>query len=181
MTQKKIHSTIVIRPVEPEEIAKLGDLERSAAELFRQQGLNDVAEGATIPPALALSFTRFGAALVAEADGQLAGFAFVASYDIHAHLYEVSVGQGFQGAGIGRKLVEAVCIWARDKQFKAMTLSTFSDVPWNAPFYETLGFCILEPHQWTPALFMLREHEEDAGLDIARRCIMRKDLVTNDR
>lgn len=180
MTHSASDTNIVVRPVEPDEIARLGDLERSAAELFRQHGLDDVAEGATIPPTLALAFTRFGAALVAEADGVLAGFAFVASYDIHAHLYEVSVAKDFQGSGIGRKLVEAVCDWAVEHEFKAVTLSTFSDVPWNAPFYQSIGFRILEPHQWTPALYMLREHEKDAGLDVARRCIMRKDLGRND-
>ncbi len=180
MKTKRNFPNIVIRPVAPDEIATLGDVERSAAELFGQHGYKDVAEGARIPPVFTLSFTRFGVALVALVDGRLAGFALGASYDRGAHLYEVSVAQGFQGAGIGRKLVEAICDWAQGEGFEAITLSTFSDVPWNAPFYETLGFRTLEPHQWTPAFFVLRAHEEDAGLDVARRCIMRKDLVKND-
>jgi GNAT superfamily N-acetyltransferase len=168
---------IVIRAAEPDELKRLGDIERSAGELFREQGLDDVADGSTVAPEFVVSFARFGAVLVAEADGTLAGFALVASYDRHAHLYEVSVSKDFQGEGIGRKLVGAVNEWARSKGFKAVTLSTFSDVPWNAPFYETIGFRQLAAHEWTPAFHVLRAHEEDAGLDIDRRCFMMKDLT----
>lgn len=168
---------IIIRPVEPDEISQLGDIERSAGELFRDQGMDDVAEGSVISPEFAISFTRFGAALVADVDGKLAGFALAAPYDRHAHLYEVSVAQAFQGTGIGRKLVEAVNGWAQENDFKAVTLSTFSDVPWNAPFYAKLGFRKLDLQEWTPAFYVLRAHEEDAGLDIDRRCFMKKDLA----
>jgi len=168
---------IVIRPVEPDEICELGDIERSAGELFRDHGMDDVAEGAVISPEFAISFTRYGAALVADVDGKLAGFALAAPYDRHAHLYEVSVAQGFQGAGIGRKLVEAVSDWAKEKGFKAMTLSTFSDVPWNAPFYAKLGFRKFDAHEWTPAFYVLHAHEENSGLDVDRRCFMKKDLA----
>lgn len=167
---------IVIRSAEPDEFTKLGEIERSAGELFRAHGMDDVAEGATVAPEFAISFARSGIALVAEADGTLAGFSLAASYDRDAHLYEVSVSRDFQGAGIGRKLVETVNGWAKEKGFKAITLSTFSDVPWNAPFYETLGFRKLGHFEWTPAFHVLRAHEEAAGLDVDRRCFMKKDL-----
>lgn len=168
--------SLVIRAAEPDEIAMLGEIERSAGTIFADHGMNDVAEGATMPPAFIVAFSRYGAALVADKDGTLAGFACAASFDVHAHLYEVSVARDFQGQGIGRSLVDAVCDWACEKGFKAITLSTFSDVPWNAPFYEKLGFRKLEQHAWTPAFHVLRAHEEDSGLDVARRCFMKKDL-----
>jgi len=172
--------SIIIRPAEPDEFSKLGDIERSAGELFRDHGMSDIAEGSVVPPEFAISFARYGAALVAEVEGNLAGFAFGASYDVHAHLYEVSVARAFQGKGIGRKLVDAIIEWANSKSFQAITLSTFSDVAWNAPFYETLGFRKLDAHEWTPAFHVLRAHEEDAGLDIDRRCFMRKELSVHD-
>jgi GNAT superfamily N-acetyltransferase len=168
--------TVIVRPVEPDEIALLNGIEKSAAELFRDNGLDDVAEGGHLPAGFVLAFTRYGAALVAEVDRTVAGFALAAPYDQHAHLYEVSVGRNFQGRGIGRELVEGVCSWAQTKDFVAITLSTFRDVPWNAPFYASMGFRILEAPEWTPAFHVLYGREEDAGLDVSRRCFMRKDL-----
>jgi GNAT superfamily N-acetyltransferase len=168
--------TVQIRPVEPDEIPLLGLIEKSAGELFRDHGMDDVANGGLMPANFILSFTRFGGALVADVEGTVAGFALVAAYDRHAHLYEVSVAREFQGQGVGRKLVEGACSWAVSQDYKALTLSTFSDVPWNAPFYATLGFDILPESEWSPAFHVLRGREEDAGLDITRRCFMRKEL-----
>ncbi|WOF73738.1 GNAT family N-acetyltransferase [Parvibaculaceae bacterium PLY_AMNH_Bact1] len=169
--------TVYIRPVEPDEIPLLGPIEKSAGELFRDQGMDDVADGGQMPATFILSFTRFGGALVADVDGAVAGFALVAAYDKHAHLYEVSVGREFQGQGIGRKLVLSACDWAVSHEYAALTLSTFSDVPWNAPFYATLGFGVLPESEWSPAFHVLRGREEDAGLDISRRVFMRKELA----
>ncbi len=168
--------TVSIRPVEPDEIPLLGDIEKSAVELFRDNGLDDVAEGGHLPPGFVLSFTRYGTILVADVDQTVAGFALVASYDQTAHLYEVSVGRTFQGQGFGRQLVDGACAWAQTNGFGAITLSTFVEIPWNAPFYASMGFRILTEHEWTPAFHVLRGREEDAGLDVGRRCFMKKDL-----
>ncbi|AWZ00450.1 putative acetyltransferase [Rhodobiaceae bacterium] len=169
--------TVHIRPVEPDEIPLLGPIEKSAGELFRDHGMDDVADGGHMPANFILSFTRFGGALVADVEGAVAGFALVAAYDKHAHLYEISVAREFQGQGVGRKLVEEACNWAVSQDYKALTLSTFGDVPWNAPFYATLGFDLLPESEWSPAFHVLRGREEDAGLDIARRVFMRKELA----
>jgi ribosomal protein S18 acetylase RimI-like enzyme len=168
--------TVIVRPVEPDEIPLLGGVEQSAVALFRDNGLDDVAEGGHLPADFVLSFTRYGTALVADVDGTVSGFALVASYDQNAHLYEVSVSREFQSRGIGRQLVADACAWAQSQEFGAITLSTFSDVPWNAPFYVSMGFRILAEHEWTPAFHVLRGREEDGGLDISRRCFMKKDL-----
>lgn len=168
--------TACIRPVAPDEIPLLGPIEKSAGELFREHGMDDVADGGHMPAKFILSFTRFGGALVADVDGSVAGFALVATYDRHAHLYEVSVAREFQGHGIGRLLVEGACEWAASQSHAALTLSTFSDVPWNAPFYAKLGFKVLPESEWSPAFHLLRGREEDAGLDISRRVFMRKEL-----
>ena len=37
-------------------------------------------------------------------------------------------------------LIEHVAGWARAHGSPALTLTTFTEVPWNAPYYERLGF-----------------------------------------
>ncbi len=46
----------------------------------------------------------------------------------------------FQQRGIGGGLMRACMIDARNSGFCALTLTTFRDVAWNAPFYSRLGF-----------------------------------------
>ncbi|EST37103.1 hypothetical protein N566_14850, partial [Streptomycetaceae bacterium MP113-05] len=63
----------------------------------------------------------------------------------------------------------------------ALTLTTFADVPWNAPYYERCGFRPLAVHQETPGLRRRRAHEAAAGLDRWPRLCMRRDLETTAR
>ena len=44
----------------------------------------------------------------------------------------------------------------------AVTLTTFRDVPWNAPYYERLGFRTLAADEITPGLAAIRAHEADS-------------------
>ncbi len=57
-----------------------------------------------------------------------------------------------------------------------MTLSTFRDIEWNAPFYAKHGFEILT--ELTPGLENLRQLEIEIGLDkIGPRVVMRRALA----
>ena len=75
------------------------------------------------------------------------------------------LGSGFAGlwAALGA---------ARSRGYTSMTLCTFADVPFNAPFYAGCGF--QEDPQPGPALAALRIHEAQLGLDnLGRRIVMR--------
>lgn len=117
-----------------------------------------------------------GIILVAEGeDSAVVGFVHVLEFDGGAHLEQVSVLPAFGGRGIGRALVEAAKDAARNAGYDRLTLRTFADVPWNAPFYASAGFSIEEPaddfHR------MLIETEERLGLDrYGRRVQMGVDL-----
>lgn len=58
----------------------------------------------------------------------------------------------------------------------ALTLTTFADVPWNAPYYARLGFEAVPPERLTPGLRAVRDHEATVGLDAWRRVAMRRPL-----
>ena len=49
--------------------------------------------------------------------------------------------------GIGRALLEKAIADARRRRLVALTLTTFRDVIWNAPFYQKLGFRVMDDAQ----------------------------------
>ena len=73
-------------------------------------------------------------------------------------------------------LIEQAVAWAGQRGLGAVTLTTFTDVPWNAPYYERLGFRRLSGDELTPGLKAIRAREAAIGLDRWPRCCMRRDL-----
>lgn len=69
-----------------------------------------------------------------------------------------------------------VCRWAAEQGFLQVTLTTFRTVPWNAPFYEKLGFVELAPVAWTPGLRARAAAETAAGLPAADRAVLGRNL-----
>lgn len=114
--------------------------------------------------------------MAAGPDEQPVGFALVSVVDGLAHLEELDVHPEHGRRGLGTALVETVREWARNAGFKAITLSTFRDVPWNAPFYAQLGFRVLTEDELTEGLLQLREAEAGRGLPIRARVMMRREL-----
>jgi N-acetylglutamate synthase-like GNAT family acetyltransferase len=74
-----------------------------------------------------------------------------------------------QNRGIGRQLIHAAEIFARERHLESLTLTTFSDVRWNAPWYSRTGFEISVGDERLTALVRA---EIERGLP--RRCAMRR-------
>jgi hypothetical protein len=55
----------------------------------------------------------------------------------------------------------------------SLTLCTFRDVPWNAPFYERMGFRRLATADLTEALRVRMADEAERGLPPEHRVAMR--------
>ena len=68
------------------------------------------------------------------------GFAHVLEVPGSSHLEQLSVRPSAAHRGHGRALVEAVKSESRLRGCKRVTLRTFADVPWNAPFLLELWF-----------------------------------------
>lgn len=105
--------------------------------------------------------------------GTPVGFALVEWLDGEPHLDEIDVHPAHGRRGLGRALVAAVLDWAREAGQRGITLTTFRDVPWNAPFYASLGFRELAPPELGPGLAAALRDEAARGLDPARRVAMR--------
>lgn len=91
------------------------------------------------------------------------GFVHVLDADGHAHLEQLSVLPAFGRAGFGRRLVNAALDEARERGYTRMTLRTYAEIPWNAPFYASCGF--LESIPETPFQRSLVDTESKLGLD----------------
>ena len=108
------------------------------------------------------------------------GFAMLAEIDQWLHLDELDVHPAHGRRGIGTALVQHVCRLAKAAEYPGVTLSTFRDVVWNAPFYQRLGFQAVPAAALTPGLQALVAGEQAGGLRTDLRVIMRLDVNGND-
>ena len=69
--------------------------------------------------------------------------------------------------------MDAVARWAHASGCDAVTLTTFTDVAWNAPLYRHLGFEVLSESELGPGLLARRDEETADGLDPTARVCMR--------
>lgn len=169
--------SVIIRPARANEIPRLQEIEREAAIRFRDVGLDAIADGDPNDEAFILALMKSGEVLGAESEGALVGFVLAGRLDDALHIYEISVAPSHGGRGIGGALLDAIADRAHHRGVRALSLSTFADVAWNAPFYARRGFALVEERAWTPAFFALRAVERAAGLSLERRIFMRKELA----
>ena len=164
-----------IRSARPEDLPVLQEIERAAGAPFHDLGMSGVADDE--PPSLAaLSvFQRHGRAWVAtdEADRPVA-YLLADVVDGNAHVEQVSVHPHHARQGLGRALLDAVTAWAGRSGLPATTLTTFTDVPWNAPYYQRLGFRVLAESELTDGLRRIRGNEAARGLAAWPRVTMRR-------
>lgn len=166
-----------VRPATLSDAESLPYIEVASGELFRTVGLEAVADSAPTAPEVFAAAHRDGRLWVAAAaTGEVVAFALGVYMDGHHHLQQLSVLPDHGRRGLGRALVEAVCVWARDEGGGQVTLSTFSDVPWNGPYYERLAFRPLDEWELGPDLAAARVDEQAQGLDISKRMMMRRDV-----
>lgn len=122
-----------IRPVRPEELALLPDLEEAADTKFEPLGIGPLPSPGTVE--------EFAAALVVLVVGDPpVGLCRIDGIAGGAHLEQLSVHPDHAGRGLGRALLRAGCDWAATHGYLEITLATYRDVPWNGPFYASEGF-----------------------------------------
>ena len=148
-------------------------IEQSAAEVFRGSSQAAIADDANSPVEFYIPFQMDDLVLVADQDGSLCGFAACQTCLDALHLWELAVRHVAQGHGVGTSLVGAVVALARRRRQPAITLSTFRDIAWNAPFYRRMGFVELAPSELNRRLAAVVAREAGLGLDVANRCAMR--------
>jgi GNAT superfamily N-acetyltransferase len=168
-----------IRPARPEELGALPALEVAAGELFREIGMARIADDA--PPTVEQLAAAPAVLVAIGEDGTPVGYARIEVVDGHAHLGQLSVHPDHGRRGIGTALLDAVVRWAADRGDTSITLTTFRDVPWNAPLYRKRGYADLPASEWGPELAAAVASEADHGLDPATRTVMRRPVSPDRR
>lgn len=162
-----MESCYFIEPAKPEHLSALPAIERAAAEIFPVGMIPDKVKD------FVLSLEEFEKALAKKhlwvaitADNQPVGFAMIRvnAGGKSAILAELDVDPAHQQKGLGKALVQKVIMWARENGFQQLFLTTFSNVPWNAPFYEKVGFRSLSRNELTPTLVTFLDKEDKMGL-----------------
>lgn len=165
----------MIRAARPDDLPALREVERAAGAMFRDVGMAAVADDEPPPVAELAAFQRDARAWVATnlADEPV-GYLLAEVVDGNAHIAQVSVHPSHARRGLGRAMIDAVASWADERGLAALTLTTFADVPWNAPYYGRLGFHVLTDDEMGGGLRRIREHEAARGLTLWPRVAMRR-------
>ena len=174
-------SGYTLRLARHDEVARLPDIERRAGSL-----LSGYAEAVGFTPEHVASVNSVDTLERANQDGRLwvavdaegtpVGFALVIELGLFAHLEELDVLPEHGRKGLGSALLETVCEWAFTRGFSAVTVSTFRDVPWNAPFYVKRGFVALDASEQPPELVRIVEMERRKGLRTDLRVILQREV-----
>ncbi|GAK25164.1 GNAT family N-acetyltransferase [Serratia liquefaciens] len=166
--------SLQIRLAQPQDIAQLMAVERSAAQLFRQQpAWRFIAEGPVMSADRHADFIQRQHEWLAESTaGEVAGFIAVVPQSQDWHIAELSVGANWQRQGIGRRLLIEVAAQAALLGAQRLTLTTFIDVPWNAPYYRRLGFMPIAAERLSPSLRAGLAEEVAQGFAAGSRCAM---------
>jgi len=166
-----------IRLAELQEVAALPEIERVASLLFKTHHADlGIPDDIYERPNSIETFTaaqKAGRLWVAcDPAREPVGFALVLDLAGYAHLEELDVLPSSGRRGVGSALLATVCAWAGSAGYPAVTLRTFRDVPWNAPFYHRRGFQIVESAALSAEHVRLEASERQRGLRTDLRVTM---------
>ena len=122
-----------VRVASADDLRAVPAVEHAADELFRSLGVLD------LPPA-ASAASRAEAWRVLVVGRPVVGFAVLERVDGDVHLEQLSVHPSAMRRGLGGALLAAAVDLARSAGARRVTLLTYADVPWNAPFYARHGW-----------------------------------------
>ncbi|MEV5158235.1 GNAT family N-acetyltransferase [Streptomyces sp. NPDC053728] len=166
-----------IRLVNVDELPLLQDIERAAGQCFRDIGMPEIAEDEPLPVDVLARYRTAGTAWAAvDAADSPRAYLIAEHVDGNLHVEQVSVHPDQARRGVGRALLDRLADHGAAGGVPALTLTTFTDVPWNAPYYVRCGFRALDDSELGAELADIRRREAAHGLDRWPRVCMRRDL-----
>ena len=163
-------TVIGIRYARPDDIDALAAIEIDAARSLVEAGI-PFPGGIHATPRHLLEASLAEAMLFVATDEEDRLVAFVAAHPHDGGLYigEIDVARAWQRRGIGRALMQTAIGQARARGLWGAMLTTERSVPFNAPFYASLGFCEVADAELPPKLAEVLAAEAAAGVGPDRR------------
>lgn len=156
----------LIQPAQESDLFYLAAIEQAAASVFPPDSIPESLRSDHVPlPVLRQALSHSALSVARDQQKRPVGFALLAFVEHLAVLMEIDVHPDHARQGLGSKLISEVVSRSRELGYKAVYLTTFVHIPWNAPFYAKLGFKILEvPNIPDPLLKMLAQ-ERGRGME----------------
>lgn len=170
-----------VRVARPEEAEHLREIERASAARFITIGMPALAADEPTDVATLHRRSAAGHLLVSEGDGRTpVAFVMFREVDGCAYIEQIDVLPAHAGRRLGAALIDAVEAVAVREGWPALLLSTFREVPWNAPYYRRLEFEDLPDTTLSAALLEIRAEHIKRGLDETRRVFMRRPVTLTE-
>lgn len=138
------------------------EIERAASALFPEGRIPDPDD--VMPRGELERAASEGLLITAACDGQVVGFAMAREDGDVLYLAVMAVHPDHGRRGIGTGLTKAVIDASVARRLRGVTLTTFRDLPWNAPFYAKLGFEAVPEAEVSPSLRSVLAKEEKEGM-----------------
>jgi GNAT superfamily N-acetyltransferase len=165
----------MIRAARPQEIALLPQIENAADRRYVRVGLARVLAMAPASRPVLEEARRARRLWVAVSPtNRVVGFALMKVLDGAAWLDQLSVLDHWQGRGLGSALIDRCAALASARGHRWLHISTYIDVPWNAPFYVRRGFAPLPRSAWPRAFRRQVAIENSHGHPPWRRVVLRR-------
>lgn len=132
-----------------EDLAQLAEVEAAADTLFER-----VMDTSTWPKPMSGQERAAMPGILLVVGHPVVGFAHVMEVGGHWYLDQLSVHPRAQSQGIGGALLDAAGAAVLRCGGQRVSLRTYANVPWNAPFYAKHGFLVMErsPEWMAPAI-----------------------------
>jgi predicted N-acetyltransferase YhbS len=168
---------ITFRFAVPDDADTIRAIEFEAAVRFVSVGMTGIADAPPMAREVVERKIEAREIIVAlDEQATCAGFVMFEPQPARIYVQELDVLTSHAGRRIGAALIDEVARLARLRQVRQLVLSTYRDVPWNAPYYRRLGFRDLATSELDAALLARRDAHIARGLDESKRVFMRRDL-----
>ncbi|MFT4069163.1 GNAT family N-acetyltransferase [Paraburkholderia sp.] len=168
---------VTFRFAAPRDADTIRAIEFEAGLRFASVGMTGIADAP--PMALEIVERKIAAReiiVAIDAAAICAGFVMFEPQPTRIYVQELDVLTSHAGRRIGAALIGEVARIAHARQLTQLVLSTYRDVPWNAPYYRRLGFRDIDTADLDAALIARRDAHIARGLDESKRVFMRRDL-----
>ena len=145
-------TSIRLRAASIADLQGMIDIEIAAAGLFPTSVLPESVGRSGSPDEIRAGIQASLAWVAEAAHTGVVGFLVGETVGTSMHIVEMDVLPSQARQGIGGQLLEHSIAYSKTMGFREVTLTTFLNIPWNAPFYARHGFKVVGDSNHYPHL-----------------------------